>query len=95
MTQTSAQLKVAPPPRGINEVASLRLGLAELPVMLARFEERFAVLVHEESEIRWPIRYLPDSINIGDTVTLKLLTKQQADEEKYVRMRRLLEELIN
>lgn len=97
-----------------------------IPLKLTGFEERFGVLAHEEPEsaweIRWPIKYLPDSVNLGDTVTVKLFTKKQEDatqrrgledapfgratglveprldledEEKYARMRRLLEELIN
>lgn len=67
-----------------------------LSAKLARFEERYAVLFHESlGEFRWPIKNLPDNLKIGDSVTLKIATPKVEEEEKYVRMRRLLEELIN
>lgn len=67
-----------------------------LSVRLVRFEDRFAVLSHESlGEFRWPVKNLPDNLKIGDSVTLKIATPSGEEEEKYVRMRRLLEELIN
>lgn len=63
---------------------------------LSRFEERFAVLSNETlGEFRWPIKNLPENLTAGDTVQLKVVTSKVEEEEKYERMRRLLEELIN
>lgn len=56
----------------------------------------FAVLSNEMlGEFRWPIKNLPENIKIGDVVELKAVTSKIEEEEKYERMRRLLEELIN
>lgn len=67
-----------------------------LAAKLVRFEDRFVVLAHEAlGEFRWPIKNLPENLKIGDTITLKISTPSGEEEEKYMRMRRLLEELIN
>ncbi|MBI2639055.1 hypothetical protein HYW83_05705 [Candidatus Peregrinibacteria bacterium] len=67
-----------------------------LSARLVRFEDRFAVLSHEAlGEFRWPIKNLPENLKIGDSVTLKIATPKIEEEEKYGRMRKLLEELIN
>lgn len=63
---------------------------------IERFEGQFAVLSNELiGEFRWPIKNLPDNIHLGDTVALNVTTDKIEEEEKYARMRRLLEELIN
>lgn len=63
---------------------------------LERFEERFAVLLGDAGlELRWPIKNLPENIKLGDTIALKIGAPAVEDDEKYARMRRLLEELIN
>lgn len=67
-----------------------------LTAKLERFEAIFAVLSHEMlGEFRWPIKNLPENIKVGDVVELKAITSKIEEEEKYERMRRLLEELIN
>lgn len=67
-----------------------------LGAKLERFEERFAVFSNETlGEFRWPIKNLPENLQAGDTVHLKVVTPGIEEEEKYARMRRLLEELIN
>lgn len=67
-----------------------------LPAVLKRFEDRFAVLQNESvGEIKWPIKNLPENVQIGGTVTLKISTQKVEEDEKYARMRKLLEELIN
>ena len=79
----------------------------KIEAKLMRFEERFAVLAvgggaiadasqtESQLEIRWPIKNLPENIRLGDTVYLKIKTQKMEEDEKYTRMRRLLEELIN
>lgn len=68
----------------------------EINAKLTRFEERFVVLFNELlGEFRWPIKNLPDEVKIGETITLKISTQASEEDEKYSRMRRLLEELIN
>ena len=67
-----------------------------LTAKLERFEERFAILTNENvGEFRWPIKNLPENVKIGDTVVLKVSTQQLENDEKYIHMRRLLEDLIN
>lgn len=75
-----------------------------LECKLVRFEERVAVLsvageigsaTESVFELRWPIKNLPENIRPGDTVYIKLNTQKMEEDEKYARMRRLLEELIN
>lgn len=68
----------------------------ELTAKLERFEGAFAILSNETlGEFRWPVQNLPENIKIGETVQLKMITSKIEEEEKYERMRRLLEELIN
>lgn len=79
---------------------------------LMRFEGRLAVLYAQDcGEIRWPLAQLPASVQIGDSITLKLDTNKEVvpfghtnclasprlglQEEKYMHMKKLLEELIN
>lgn len=63
---------------------------------LERFEGAFAILSNETlGEFRWPAQNLPENIKIGEIVQLKIVTSKMEEEEKYERMRRLLEELIN
>lgn len=67
-----------------------------LTAKLTRFEDVFAVLINETAgEFRWPIKNLPDNVRIGDSVQLAVRTAKAEDDEKYERMRKLLEELIN
>ena len=63
---------------------------------LKSFEDRYAILKTEDSqEFKWPIKYLPDNINPGDNVILKLGNENTEKNEKYQAMRELLEELVN
>ena len=68
----------------------------EITFTLERFEDRSAVLRNSESgELRWPIKNLPEQVRIGDSVVVKISTQKTEEDEKYARMRKLLEELIN
>lgn len=66
-----------------------------ITAILERFEDRFAVLRNEVGEFRWPIANLPQEIQIGQTVTLKVVNTSSENDEKLQRMRKVLEELIN
>lgn len=66
------------------------------PATLERFEERFAILKNETlGEFRWPLENFPKDSRVGDIIFLKMSTQKNEEEEKYARMRKLLEELIN
>lgn len=59
-------------------------------------DQTFALLRDEHGgEFRWPVSKLPPEVKVGDTVLLKIMTKKTEEDEKYTRMRKLLEELIN
>lgn len=67
-----------------------------LRAQIWRLEERYAVLRHENfGELRWPVRHIPVDAQVGDTVYLKASTEKEEEDEKYTRMRKLLEEMIN
>ena len=69
-----------------------------IPCKLERFEEQFAVLNPENSELpefRWPIQKLPEGIKKGETFVLKIGRENIEEEEQYKAMRKLLEELVN
>lgn len=70
----------------------------DLPVKIERFENQFAVMRNEISgEIKWPVDYLPKDAQPGDSaiLTAVLQKKDSSEEEKYTKMRIMLEELIN
>ena len=70
--------------------------LYALRVILERFEARAAVLSCPGlGQFKWPIKNLPENLKPGDDVTLKIVTTKTEEEEKYSRMRKLLEDLIN
>lgn len=71
-----------------------------LPAKLERFDGLFAIFSNEKTgEFRWPIKNLPENVHIGETILFKISTpeteQKTGEEEKYSRMRKLLEELIN
>lgn len=67
-----------------------------LVAKLDRFDDRFAVLSNDSmGQFRWPIKNLPENIKPGELVYLKVTNGMIEEEEKYARMRKLLEELIN
>ena len=79
-------LSPLPPPSNANTLTAQVIG----------FQEQYAVLRNEAAgEFRWPLANLPATIAVGETITLKLVTGKSEDEEKFLRMRKLLEELIN
>lgn len=79
-------LPPTPPPSNAHSLTAQVIG----------FQEQYAVLRNEAAgEFKWPLANLPSTIAIGETVTLKLATGQSEEDEKFFRMRRLLEELIN
>lgn len=70
--------------------------LYTLKAVLQRFEGRKAILFSEIlGEIAWPIRNLPDDVQVGDWVTLKISSSKTKTDEKLDKMRQLLEELVN
>ena len=46
-------------------------------------------------EFKWPTKKLPQQLQVGETVVIKINTAQIEKEEEYSKMRKLLEELIN
>lgn len=67
-----------------------------LSAILEGFEDRTAVLSCPGlGQFKWPIKNLPENLKPGDGITLKIVTTKTEEEEKYVRMRKLLEDLIN
>lgn len=70
--------------------------LYSIQAKLERFEERFAVLQNETfGEFRWPIKLLPEDIQIGESIIIKASAAKSEEKNKYAKMRKLLEELIN
>ncbi|MEK7523817.1 MAG: hypothetical protein AAB588_02180 [Patescibacteria group bacterium] len=75
---------------------------ATLTAKFARFEQQWGVLFSDFlGEFRWPSQNLPSSLQAGNIVyfeaktELPSTTAAQDEEQKYIQMRRLLEELIN
>lgn len=67
-----------------------------LKAVLERFSDSFAILRNEMlGEFRWPIANLPHDLKVGETVVLKIANMKSEEDEKFVRMRKLLAELIN
>lgn len=68
----------------------------ELPVKIERFENQFAILRNDIiGELKWPANNLPPEAHGGDNLILSAGLQKNSEEEKYVRMRMMLEELIN
>lgn len=68
----------------------------EMKLTLERTENNLAILRHETlGEFHFPKDHLPEGCMAGDTITLKISTSKDTEDEKYANMRRLLEELIN
>lgn len=70
----------------------------DLPVKIERFENQFAIMRNEiTGEIKWPVDYLPKDTQPGDSAILTAILQKKTDseEEKYAKMRMMLEELIN
>ena len=62
---------------------------------IIRFEDKFAILVNEHfGEIKWPIKKLPESIQLNNEITLGVIegNLENLQDEK---LKMLLEELIN
>mgnify|MGYP001561701106 CR=1 FL=1 len=60
------------------------------------FDGMYAVLnIPEAPDMRWPIRHLPEGVDVGSPVQIKMITAKTENEEKFERMRKVLEELIN
>jgi len=67
---------------------------------LAEIEEGTAYFVsdlNKDEIIPWPVSNLPEGIEIGDTVNIKVeaLKKKAVNEAKFDDMRKMLEELVN
>lgn len=68
----------------------------ELPVKIERFENQFAILRNDMTgEFKWPANNLPLEARGGDGLILSARLQKNSEEEKYARMRVMLEELIN
>lgn len=67
-----------------------------LTATLVRYDDRYGVFQSESApEFRWPIKNLPDSVKLGESVTFTAATQKTQQESQYIRMRQLLEEMIN
>lgn len=63
---------------------------------LKKFQDRNAVLYNESTgQIFWPIKKLPDNLEPGDTVTLRLVTEESLEQEHTEILKKVLEEIIN
>lgn len=68
----------------------------QIQAALEKFEERYAILRSPLGfEYRWPIKHLPDNIQIGETIFLSIKTENMLKDEQYKNMRDLLTEMIN
>ena len=69
-----------------------------LEFTVTSFQDKYAVLKNQSSDLKelfWPIRRLPENINVGDKIILKAVTIDHEKDAEYERMRKLLEELVN
>jgi len=58
--------------------------------------ENFAVLLSEcEIEFKWPRLKLPPNSKIGDDIKIKIITEETLQEEYEVKMREILNEIVN
>lgn len=81
---------------GIMDASNGPLSSHAIAAKLLRFEGRFAVLSSDSmGEFRWPRQNLPENSKIGEILNIQIITEKGEQDEKYERMRRLLEELIN
>ncbi len=68
----------------------------EVEFILKKFQDRNAVLYNESTgNILWPIKKLPDYLEIGDQVTLRLVTEESIEQEHSEILKKVLEEIIN
>ncbi|OGJ44990.1 hypothetical protein A2272_04330 [Candidatus Peregrinibacteria bacterium RIFOXYA12_FULL_33_12] len=70
--------------------------LYTIDAKVEEINDQFAILKSAcNIEFRWPTEKLPPKINIGDSVKLKLITKETGEEEKYTEMRNLLNAIVD
>lgn len=68
----------------------------EVEFILRKFQDRNAVLYNESTgEIFWPIKKLPDNLEVGETITLRLVTAESVEQEHSEILKKVLEEIIN
>jgi len=68
----------------------------KIEATLESFKERNAVIKTQDGQtFKWPIKYLPEDLNPGDKVTLKIENEKLDKDKEYQVMRKLLEEMIN
>lgn len=65
-----------------------------VPARIIQLTAQGARLEVGGAELSWPRNALPNDINEGDDVVLKLLTKQAVAEEQYEHVRALLTEIL-
>ncbi|MBU0597819.1 DUF3006 domain-containing protein [Patescibacteria group bacterium] len=64
----------------------------QLKVRVAKFEGKFAVLeTNDKHEFRWPIKNLPDDVEEGADIRVKISTAKTESEERE----RLAQAVIN
>lgn len=68
----------------------------KLEFTLSRFEERMAVIYNDTiGEIKWPIKNLPEDLNIDDKFHLKAISPESQEQEQVHALQQTLELLIN
>jgi len=67
-----------------------------LSFTLIRFEQRIAVIYNDTiGEIQWPIKNLPEDLQIDDKFTLKAISPESQEQEQVHALQQTLELLIN
>jgi len=67
-----------------------------LEFTLSRFEERMAIIYNDIiGEIKWPIKNLPEDLQIDDNFTLKAISPESQEQEQVHALQQTLELLIN
>jgi hypothetical protein len=66
----------------------------ELTASIQRIAGDQAVVEVSGQTITWPASALPDGVNEGDTVRLRMLTTQQATNDRHEMARAILEEIL-
>ena len=70
----------------------------QLELEIIRFENEYAILHNSErglGEVRWPKEKLPLDAKIGSKVHFSVTNNEIEEENHYIVMRKLLEEIVN
>jgi hypothetical protein len=67
-----------------------------LTFTITKFEGKFAILNNQTfGELKWPIKKMPDLVEVGHTIVLGVLTNLNKSELSDKQLKSLLDELIN